>query len=79
MFVFRYVTSVVYVRILWNNEINYALSSRHGASSGCACRRRPPDTKGSCEHAQDAQDEAADGGKSELVVGADMDDKDQSP
>jgi hypothetical protein len=69
--------------ILWNSEIvNSAfilirsLTSRHGASSGCEWRKWPPDTKGNCEG---AQDEAADGGKSELIVGAEMDDNDQLP
>ena len=26
------------------------LSPRHGASSGCGWRRRPPDTEGSCDY-----------------------------
>jgi hypothetical protein len=28
------------------------LSPRHGASSGCGRRRRPPDVEGSCEYTE---------------------------
>jgi hypothetical protein len=31
-----------------------SLSPRHGASSGCGWRRRPPDTEGSCEYIEQA-------------------------
>jgi hypothetical protein len=60
-------------QLLWTLNIQFSrlwgsLSPRHGTSSGCGRKRRPPDMEGSCEYTEKVVANSRQRGSSSLVV-----------